>query len=178
MTKIWYKIDTVILVNWYIYISGCLELVKYAISCPMNVFQALGSNPKLCALEASTPLWITSPCLKQVILSFYFVSEPTPSLGKTKHMDSSTQFLHQWIWRGRGHWFVLLPNSYLIQTLLARDHSLRTWSQRHTRGSEEHTGGPRNTNVTWKTKAQHTGHSMVHPLFFCLLTMIPIKDKV
>lgn len=117
-------------------------------------------------------------CLKQVILSFYFVSEPTPSLGKTKHMDSSTQFLHQWIWRGRGHWLVLLPNSYLIQTLLARDHSLRTWSHRHTRGCEEHTGGPRNTNVTWKTKAQHTGHSMIHPLFFRLLAMIPIKDKV
>lgn len=39
-------------------------------------------------------------CMKLVILCFYFVSEPIPSLDKTKRMDSAPQFLHQWKWGG------------------------------------------------------------------------------
>lgn len=121
---------------WHIYISGCLELVKYAISWLM-LFKHWHQTQSYVHCRQTPHSELHHQCLKQVILSFYFVSKPIPSLGKTKHMDSAAQFLHRGY--GEEHWLVLLPNFYLIQILLARDHCLRTWSHRHIRGSEEHT---------------------------------------
>lgn len=124
---------------WHIYISGCLELVKYAISW-LLLFKHWRQTQSYVHCKQAPHSELHRQCLKQVIFSFYFVSKPIPSLGKKKKKGMDTVSSSR-IWGGA--WLVLLLNFYLMQTLLARDHSLRTWSHSHTRGSEEHTGGPR-----------------------------------